>query len=225
MILEKNNLQTVQRWTKSYIELIALYVHPKNSNHLRSHLRAIMALDHSRLGLENKFLENKSGRIFCVRQVYFTKSCQQVWGRVNQPFILFIHHIWGETVPWGAVFIIQTSDRMQYFTIFQYQLHSFNIQDDRSTCGLLAKPSKIFQNHLYGQPVLTFAVWAVLSVWMNINRVTLQHKEWIFNFYLMVLLMCNLQKCLTSAAFWVLLQAMFINNWKQTAQWLKLRDY
>ena len=48
----------------SYIELIALYVHPKNSNHLRSHSRAIMALDHSRLGLENKFLENKSGRIF-----------------------------------------------------------------------------------------------------------------------------------------------------------------
>ena len=78
---------------RSFIELIALYVHPKNSKHLRSHSRAIMALDHSRLGLENKFLENKSGRIFCVRQVYFTKSCQQVWGRVNQPFILFIHHI------------------------------------------------------------------------------------------------------------------------------------
>ena len=101
--------------------MIALYVHPKNSNHLRSHLRAL-ALGHSRLGLKNKFLENKSGRIFCVRQVYFTKSCQQVWGRVTQPFI---HHIWGETVPWGAVFIIQTSDRMQYFTILQYKLHSF----------------------------------------------------------------------------------------------------
>ena len=139
MILEKNNLQTAQEWTKSYIKLIASYVHPKNSNHLRSHLRAIMALDHSRLGLENK-----SGQIFCVRQVYFTKSCQQVWGRVNQPFILFIHHIWGETVPWGAVFIIQTSDRMQYFTILQYKLHSFNIQDDRSTRGLLAKRLKKF---------------------------------------------------------------------------------
>ena len=63
MILEKNNLPTVQEWTKSYIELIALYVHPKNSNHLRSHLRA-RALDHSRLGPENKSLENKSGRIF-----------------------------------------------------------------------------------------------------------------------------------------------------------------
>ena len=42
----------------------------KNSNNLRSHLRDIMALDHSRLGPENKFLENNSGRIFCVRQVY-----------------------------------------------------------------------------------------------------------------------------------------------------------
>ena len=51
----------------SYMELIAciyMYVHPKNSKHLPSHSRAIMALDHSRLGLENKFLENKSGRIF-----------------------------------------------------------------------------------------------------------------------------------------------------------------
>ena len=113
--------------------MIALYVHPKNSI-------AIMALDHSRLGLENEFLENKSGRIFCARQVYSTKSCQQVWERVNQPFILFIHHIWGEIVPWGAVFIIQTSDRMQYFTILQYKLHSFNIQNDRSTRGLLANP-------------------------------------------------------------------------------------
>ena len=136
MILEENNLQTAQEWTKSYIELIALYVHPKNSNHLRSHLRA-RALDHSRLGLENK-----SGRIFCVRQVYFTKSCQQIWVRVNQPFIPFIHHIWGETVLWGTVFIIQTSDRMQYFTILKYKLHSFNIQEDRSTRGLLAKPLK-----------------------------------------------------------------------------------
>ena len=119
----------ILEWKKSYIELIAVYIHPKNSNHLRSHLRAIMALDHSRLGLENEFLENKSGRIFCVRQVYLTKSCQQLWERVNQHFILFIYHIWGETVIWGAVFIIQTSDKMQYFRIFQDKLHSFNIQN------------------------------------------------------------------------------------------------
>ena len=49
MILEKNNLQTAQEWTKSYIELIASYVNPKTGNHPRSHLRAIMALDHRRL--------------------------------------------------------------------------------------------------------------------------------------------------------------------------------
>ena len=29
-----------------------------------------MALGYGELGLENKFLENKSGRIFCVWQVY-----------------------------------------------------------------------------------------------------------------------------------------------------------
>ena len=62
-------------------------VDPKNS--LRSHLRVIMALDHSRLGAENKFLEDKSGRMFCVRQVYCTNSCQQIWVPANQPFILF----------------------------------------------------------------------------------------------------------------------------------------
>ena len=90
-----------------------------------------MALGHSRLDLENKFLENKWGQIFCVRQVYFTKSCQQNWGCVNQSFVHFIHHIWGEKVLWGAVFIIQTSGRIHYFTIFQDKLHSVNIKDDQ----------------------------------------------------------------------------------------------
>ena len=50
---------------------------------------------------------------------------------------------------------------MQYFTILQYKLHSFNIQDDRSTRGLLAK--KFQKINLYGQPVLTFAVRAVVE--------------------------------------------------------------
>ena len=65
-----------------------------------------MVLYHSRLGLENK-----SGRVFCVRQVYLTKCCQQIWVCVNQHFILFIHLISSETVLWGAVFIMQTSDK------------------------------------------------------------------------------------------------------------------
>ena len=128
MILEWNILHRVD----------SLIYTPKNSNHLRSHSKAIMALDYSRLiRPSNKFLENKSGRIFCVRQVYQfllinLGACKPVL------YIYFlIHHIWGERVLWGAVFIIQTSYKMQYFTIFQDKLHSFNIQDHRSTRGLL----------------------------------------------------------------------------------------
>ena len=60
-----------------------------------------------------------STRSFFVQQVYFTKSCRKIWWRVNQPFILFIHHIWDT----------------QYFEalLVQDKLDSFNIQDDRST--------------------------------------------------------------------------------------------
>ena len=35
---------------------------------------------------------------------------------------------------------------------------------------------------------------------------------------------CNLKKRLKRAAFWVHLHVMFMNNWKQTGQWLKLRE-
>ena len=60
MILEKNNLQTAKEWTKSYIELVASYFTPKKWQSSRSHLRAIMGLDHRRLIRPRK----KSGRIF-----------------------------------------------------------------------------------------------------------------------------------------------------------------
>ena len=39
----------VYTYSKTYIEFIASYVHQKTGNHLRSHLRTIMALDHRRL--------------------------------------------------------------------------------------------------------------------------------------------------------------------------------
>ena len=64
-----------------------------------------------------------------------------------------------ETRFFGVFFFsIQNSERMQYFTInCAIQIvYLFNIQDDRSTRGILAKPlKKNFQNHLYGQPVVT----------------------------------------------------------------------
>ena len=117
-------------------------VHPQNSNHLRSHSRSITALDHSRLVLENKFSGKQiRPNFFAFDKFYFTKSCQQIWGWVNQLFIPFIHHIGGETV----LFIIHTSDRMQYFTIFQDKLHSIH-----------ETVQKNLQNHLSGQSVLTF---------------------------------------------------------------------
>ena len=117
-----------------------------------------MALDHSRLGLENK-----SSRIFFFRQVYFTKSYRQIRGCV------------GESV----LFIIQTSNRMQYFTIFQDKLHSVNIQDDHSWAfsKTVQEISKI-TNTVSRFSLLTSSKFAV-----TINRVTLQHnKEFIMLF-------------------------------------------
>ena len=131
---------------------------PKYSNHLRSHSRAIMALNHSRLDLENK-----SGPIFCFRPVYFTKSCQQIWGSVNQPFILFIHHIWGETV----LFITQTSHRMQYFTIFQDKYCTQSIFRTIN-CGLWAKPFKKFPKSPI-RPASSHVCWAPNLQWILIE--------------------------------------------------------
>ena len=155
--------------------MIASYVHQKNSNHLRSHLRTVMALDHSRLGLENEFLENKSGLTFCVRQVYLTKSCQQIWVRVNQHFILLIHHIWGETVIWGAVFIIHTSEKMQYFTVFRDKLHPFNIQNRTKHAWAFSETVQKISKITYTASRFSLLTSAKFSV--NIKRVTFQHNK------------------------------------------------
>ena len=40
-------------------------------------------------------------------------------GVCKPTFLPFVHHIWGKT---GTVFIIQTLDRMQYFTILSYKI-------------------------------------------------------------------------------------------------------
>ena len=110
---------------------------------------------------------------------------------------------------------------MQYFTILKYKLHSLNIQDDRTTRGLIAKPLKKIQNHRYGQPVASFGVfeWTLRELLCNI----IKNLSGLFLFSGFIT-MCNLQKRLICAAFWVLLQAMFMNDWKQTAQRLKLQE-
>ena len=62
---------------------------------------------------------------------------------------------------------------------------------------------------------------------VDINRVTLQYNKELIMFFSLFngfIMMCNLKKRLIRAAFWVLLQAMFMNDWKQTAQRLKLQE-
>ena len=117
----------------------------------------IMALDHRRLISGKKIRPTflRSTSLLC-------KILSTNLGACKPTFIPFIHHIWGETVVRGTVFIIPAD--LGQKAVF----HNTNCTHSK------------FPKHLYGHPVLTFAVRAVASVWMNINRVTLQHyKEFI----------------------------------------------
>ena len=58
---------------------------------------AFKSLDHGGIGLKNKFLENKSGPIF-LRLAVYSKILPTNLMACYQPSILFIDHIWGETV-------------------------------------------------------------------------------------------------------------------------------
>ena len=82
----------ILEWNKSSTELIALNVlNVDLRNSLWSHLRAIVALDHSRLGVEKKTLgkQTRSNFLRSTSLLKFTTSCQQIWVRANQPFIPF----------------------------------------------------------------------------------------------------------------------------------------
>ena len=176
------------------MELIALYVHPKNSNHLRSHLRAIMALDQSRLGLENKFLENKSGRFFCVRQVYVIKSCQPVWWRGTS--LLYFLYIESELKQYTMRrCFYHTGLRQNAITVF----HNFARQIALIQYSGRSKHAWAFSESFKKFPkspvtasrfsLLTSAKFELRAVkCLHINRVTFQHnKEFMFIFYLLVL--------------------------------------
>ena len=116
------------------------YNFKKNTRHDRPWWQPIYTLHSSVL---KRGQNKKSGRIFCVRH---SKSWRRICWRVIQPFKhTFSHHIAGKQYYEALVFIIQTSDRicsffalfkpiiLQFFTILQENLHSFNIHDDQST--------------------------------------------------------------------------------------------
>ena len=91
--------------------------------------------------------------------------------------------------------------------------------------GLLAKPFKKFPkspirpagSHFWQAPNFQ---WTLKELRFNIIK-NLLCLFFLFNGFIR---MCNLKKRLIRAAFWVLLQAMFMNDWKQTEQRLKLQE-
>ena len=94
-----------------------------------------MALDHSRLGLENE-----SGQFFAIGK-FTLQNLANKSGGMQTSLLYFLYITSGVKQYYEVLFLsYSTLDRMQYFTILQDKLHSFNIQDDRSTHGLLAKP-------------------------------------------------------------------------------------
>ena len=115
--------------------------------------------------------------------------------------------------------------KAEYFTTLQYKLHSFNIQDDRGTRGLLAKPLKKFRkspirpagSHFCSLSCCRVFEWTLIKLRSNIIKNSL-----CLFFYLMVLSLCNLQKRLIRAAFWVLLQAMFTERLKTIGTAIKI---
>ena len=177
----EKNLQTVQEWNKSYTKLIVL------SDSQFTCFSFIGCIPLFKREAKIKIKPN-----FCVRQVYFTKSCQQICWRANQPFMLSIHHIKGKQYHEAPFLSYRPRTECSFSQFWNTNSGLFeNIQVDRSThflcttnyridhiikrfheensvmsglfhllcrimMGFWRNRSKIFQNHLYGQPVLTF---------------------------------------------------------------------
>ena len=115
---------------------------------------------------------------------------------------------------------------MQYSTIFQDKLHSFNLQNRTKHAWAFSKTVQKISKITYTASRFSLLTSAKFSV--NIKRVTRFNiiKNLLCLFFLLngFITMCNLIKRLIRAAFWVLLQAMFMNDWKQTSQRLKLQQ-
>ena len=131
------------------------------------------------------------------------KICQQIWGCVNQHFYTFYTSHLRRNSTRGAVFIIQTSDHR--CSISQFSKTNCTQSIFRTiNRGFLAKPFKKFpkspirppgSHNFWQAPNLQCELWSI--VWMNINRVTLQHnKEFIMFIFLFngFITMYNLKK-------------------------------
>ena len=115
-----------------------------------------MVLDHDRLALEKLILGKQIRPNFlCSTSLIYKILPTNLGACQNQPFILL--YITSEVKQYyGALFLSQ-----QYFTVFQDKLHSFNIQDYRSTRGHLAKPIQKIFKITYTASRLSLYFWQV----------------------------------------------------------------
>ena len=144
-----------------------------------------------------QILGNKSGQIFCVRQVYFIKSCQQIWWRVTSLlFFLYITSQLRQCTMRRCFY--HTGLRQNAFTV----LHNFAIQIALIQYSERLKHAWAFSENVQKFPkspirpagsyfwqASNFAVRAVKC--LHINRIRFNIIKNLlclnFNFYLMVL--------------------------------------
>ena len=100
-----------------------------NGNHLRSHLRAVMALDHSCLGLENESLENNIRPNFLRSTSLINKILPTTLGACKPTLHTFytLHLLWNSNM--RRCFYHTDLRQNAVFHISQDKLHSFSIQN------------------------------------------------------------------------------------------------
>ena len=102
--------------------------------------------------MENKFLGNKSGRIFCVRQVY--KFLPINLGACKPIFYIFFLYTTSEEKEHYHTDLVQNA----VFHNFSRQIEFIHYSGPWKQAWTFnyRNRSKNFQNHLYGQQLLTF---------------------------------------------------------------------
>ena len=110
-----------------------------SSWYLRSHLRALMALDRRRLIRPGK---KKTGRIFLRSTSLLCKILPTNLSACKPTFYtIYTSHLrWNSTMRY--CFYHTDLGQNAVFHNLEYKLYLFNIQDDRRTHGLLPKPLK-----------------------------------------------------------------------------------
>ena len=115
--------------------------------------------DHSRLGLENKFLENKSGRIFLRSTGLLYKFLPTNLGVFKPTF----YNFYTSHLRWNSTIYHTDLGQNVVFHNFSRQI-ALSQYSGWSIMGFKWNHSKNFQNHPYGKPILISIVQAVSVV-------------------------------------------------------------